>query len=503
MSTTTTPLPEAVGGAPAALSEAEVATDAMVRLADLAGDTAAWSGAERRALLQRLDRLVDGLSAVRAAVLVAERDSGAWQGNGDRSFEAWRSRTGRGAERSVMAQVRQAEQLGTVPSAAAAVTQGRISLEHAAVIAKIASTGTPAQRSAVCGADGQQHLLRLADELDAGTFAVTVARWASTIDPDALERDHEAQRRERFLHLADTPRGTLVKGRLDSMAGHRLRLALEALSPRPAADDDRDAGQRCADALDAMAGRILASAETKPGGHVPPQVSMILTAETWAAARAERDRRRGHGGPGDASEVDACHAPATLEDGAPVPAVEVAKVMCDCDITRVVIDADGVPLDLGRTQRLFTREQRRAVIARDRECVWPTCHLHARWCEVHHISWWERDAGPTSVDNGALLCAFHHHEVHRRDLTISRLVAASGPEPATRGGPGQRLVSVAYEFRDRTGRLVSSGLGVGPPGGGRPAWHATVPSGDRESGEVGLDRTTDVITGMRVPALLL
>ena len=52
--------------------------------------------------------------------------------------------------------------------------------------------------------------------------------------------------------------------------------------------------------------------------------------------------------------------------------------MCECDLTRIVIDADGVPLDLGRTQRLFTGPQRRAVIARNRKYAWPECPAPAR-----------------------------------------------------------------------------------------------------------------------------
>ena len=80
------------------------------------------------------------------------------------------------------------------------------------------------------------------------------------------------------------------------------------------------------------------------------------------------------------------YAPATLEDGTPVPSNELGVVMCDCELTRIVINADGVPLDLGRTERLFTGPQRKAVIARDRECVWPDCHAHARWCHIHHLT---------------------------------------------------------------------------------------------------------------------
>ncbi|WP_146900075.1 HNH endonuclease signature motif containing protein [Cellulomonas aerilata] len=481
------------------VTEMDVIARSLERLAGAADEAGHWPSATRRSVLRRLDRAVDGLATVRGAVLVAERDSGAWQGAGDRSFEAWRGRTGRTGLRSAAAQVRQADQLQAVPTVAAAVASGRIRLEHAVAIGKVAGTGTPAQRDAVTSPAGQERLLAMADGMDAGTFATGVTRWAATLDPAALDRDHENQRAQRFLHVARTPAGTFLKGRLDAMAGHRLTLALEALSPRPAADDDRDHGQRCADALDAMAGRILALADSRPGGHVPPQVSMILTADTWIAARAERDRRRARaattgpeagvgpsavdgaspvdarGVPSQIADGGACapYEPATLEDGTPVPAYELAVAMCDCEITRIVIDADGVPIDLGRSRRVFTGQQRRAVIARDRECAWPHCHAHARWCEVHHIRWWERDTGPTSVDNGVLLCSFHHHEVHRRDLLITRVGVATAEargkagadDPsAVHGGSSGGFAPMGYRFRDSEGRVIGGSPPTGPPG---------------------------------------
>ncbi|WP_407344528.1 hypothetical protein [Pengzhenrongella phosphoraccumulans] len=152
------------------------------------------------------------------------------------------------------------------------------------------------------------------------------------------------------------------------------------------------------------------------------------------------------------------YAPATLEDGTPVPASELGVIMCDCELTRIVINADGVPLDLGRTERLFTGPQRKAVIARDRECAWPDCHAHARWCHIHHLAWWQRDNGPTSVENGALLCNFHHHEVHRLDLTLTRHTTRD--YNAITG-----IARVWYQLTDPTGRtLRQTGPPTGPPG---------------------------------------
>ena len=43
----------------------------------------AWSAQVRREVVGQLDRSIDGLVAARAAVLVAEKESGAWQEAGD------------------------------------------------------------------------------------------------------------------------------------------------------------------------------------------------------------------------------------------------------------------------------------------------------------------------------------------------------------------------------------------------------------------------------------
>ena len=119
--------------------------------------------------------------------------------------------------------------------------------------------------------------------------------------------------------------------------------------------------------------------------------------------------------------------PATSEDGKVVSASELAAALCDCAMTRVVMDAQGVPLDVGRTKRMFTPAQRKAVVARDRVCAWNGCGVPPAYCQVHHVAWWHRDGGRTDLANAVLLCDFHHHEVHRLDLGITRELA---PSPA-------------------------------------------------------------------------
>lgn len=289
-----------------------------------------------------------------------------------------------------------------------------------------------------------------------------------------------------------------------SAAGRREAVALGAGGGGAAvvaggdaeAEAGPDAGTVRAE-IDADGGTADAETDTDMslGASSRPHVSLIVPAETFAVLRAHhQDREAG-------MVVDApvggelAHpagviasgwsgmgpvVPATLEDGTPVAMSELAQALCDCEITRIVVSAEGVPMDLGRTRRTYTGVHRRAVVARDRQCAWNGCHSSARWGQVHHIRWWDRDRGSTSVENGVLLCDYHHHEVHRLDLTIERHAKPPGYLRRRResGRPPEAEPAFApmrYTFRRRRdGRTVnapepnvSAGAeGLGGSGGG-------------------------------------
>ena len=81
----------------------------------------------------------------------------------------------------------------------------------------------------------------------------------------------------------------------------------------------------------------------------------------------------------------------------------------------------------GRATRNFSIAQRRGLAIRDRGCVAPGCDYAPFACDGHHsvITWAE--GGPTDLDNGALLCDFHHHQVHRQGW---RVILADNGYPA-------------------------------------------------------------------------
>ena len=91
---------------------------------------------------------------------------------------------------------------------------------------------------------------------------------------------------------------------------------------------------------------------------------------------------------------------------------------------------------------------------------------------MHHLAWWDRDGGEPSVDDGALACSFHHHELHRLDLTVTRYtvpVAACGPgESRTRytvATPGGRVLADGRP-PDDAGRRVGTAVRSWVPGRG-------------------------------------
>ncbi len=96
----------------------------------------------------------------------------------------------------------------------------------------------------------------------------------------------------------------------------------------------------------------------------------------------------------------------------PVSAASLRELAATADVIPEVLGGCGEVLDLGRRRRRFTRAQRIALAERDGGCAHPDCDRPPAYTQAHHIKWWTRQRGPTDLDNGVLLCSFHHHLVH-------------------------------------------------------------------------------------------
>jgi hypothetical protein len=97
--------------------------------------------------------------------------------------------------------------------------------------------------------------------------------------------------------------------------------------------------------------------------------------------------------------------------GQPLSPEAVARIGCDARITPVLCDQEGVPLKLGRTQRLVSPGLWLALLARDQGCTFEGCTRPADWCHAHHLRWWI-NGGTTDLGEMALLCEHHHARVH-------------------------------------------------------------------------------------------
>jgi len=461
-------LPDEVAGwiaaAPAVLSAARAAHE--------------WDAATRQRVLVALDAVTNAVTVARARVVAAERDAGTWALKGDRDLPAFLGRLTRQGRGAGSAQVDQSATLSSMPAVADALVDGPVTTKHVQEITR-ATAASPALAAELITAAGQARLLDMARRLDGAHFGTALKQMSATLDPASRQREHDEQRATRYLHITHHPGGTLIRAQLDSVAGYTFGKAIEALNPRPAEDDKRPKAMQRADALEAMAERILTDGATTPGAVAPVNVVVTVSEGTWAAVRAARDgvaaQRAGRAGTGSAAEcgpsegsVTAVAAalrgvpPVVDETGQAWPASAIARALCACELTRAVVDAKSQVLDLGRSKRRFTPAQWLAIYASGQTtCSVGSCAIPLRYTELHHMTWWKRGNGGTDLANCAPACAFHHEEIHRNDIRVTRRPDGSyehrWPDGRIYGGPppGEALGSVP--------------LGSVPPGGSSTA----------------------------------
>ena len=98
---------------------------------------------------------------------------------------------------------------------------------------------------------------------------------------------------------------------------------------------------------------------------------------------------------------------AETNDGTVLTAEQLLRIADEAEIWLTIINHNNVPLALGRSQRLASRGQTMALIARDAGCSFPGCTHPPSWSDRHHIKDWIL-GGNTDFDNLTLLCRYHH-----------------------------------------------------------------------------------------------
>lgn len=101
-----------------------------------------------------------------------------------------------------------------------------------------------------------------------------------------------------------------------------------------------------------------------------------------------------------------------------LPIDTIRRWACDAEIIPAVLNGDGVVLDVGRAQRLATRQQRRALRAMYPTCGVPGCHVKFDRTRIHHLIPWI-PSGLTDLINLIPLCHHHHRCAHQGGWKLS------------------------------------------------------------------------------------
>jgi hypothetical protein len=272
------------------------------------------------------------------------------------------------------------------PVLAEAVRAGEIALENVAVLSAVAAHPRFEGSS----------LVDAASVLTPPKLRAEVEHWRAVVDRVADETHERACHRRRSLKFFRTLDGMVrLEGLFEAETGRILRNAVDDLVRGQRLDESgRTREQRQADAFFELANAF--NAGTVTGGRERPQILAIVDAEQLALRAGGR---------------------AMLDTGETITIEAARRIACDADIATVLLRGPSEILDFGRSRRLASNTQYKALVIRDRGCRFPGCDRPPGWTQAHHIVEWP-DGGRTDLDNLVLLCLTHHHLIHHQRWRI-------------------------------------------------------------------------------------
>src|SRR4051812_30793540 len=348
--------------------------------------------------LAEIEVLLDAITVLQSAVTdrVAEAANvGATAEHYGRSPKRWLVEDVLMAGPEAARYVNLANWLAEFPLTRDAFAAARISAAHAAEICK-ALRWLPAEYREAVEPQLVDYALTARPEDIAGFVE-------ALLDALGLDKTADVRRERRYaergIDLGHTSHGqrSLI-GTLTPEIGEKVAKALAVAAAKAGKDDDRTYRQRQHDALGDLADAYLAHHHTPSFDGAPRTVIITMDLEML-----EAPLRDGW---------------LTLPSGAQISAETARRLACGPQPVPVVLGRSGELLDIGQADHEFTVPQRRAAWVRDGgRCPFPDCHNPPG--QLHHIIWRSRQ-GPTSVDNAAWLCHYHHRLTHEGGWTLQR-----------------------------------------------------------------------------------
>jgi hypothetical protein len=334
-------------------------------------------------LLRGAGRVSARSDALRARVIAEAERTHAAEKEGFRSTAEWLAALSGEPVPVARSQVAVAEALERMPETKAAFAAGDLPESRVRALAQ-AQALAPAQF-----AEQEAALLAQVAVAPSQQIPKVLAAWKRQADPEAAECEAERLHQRRVLHLSADWSGMLhLSGDLDPEGGLLVLDAVRSLSEPAALDpgDTRTPAQCRADALVEICRRYL---ESGNGSRRPPRVLITIPWDTLQICRGVIDSEAG-----------------------PLPAGSARRLACDATVSRVVLDPESVPVEMGRATRIIPAALKKALELRDQHCTHPGCGVPARWCDAHHIVHWV-DGGSTDLSNLRLLCRTHHRDAHQ------------------------------------------------------------------------------------------
>lgn len=377
--------------------------------------------AERFARLERERRRLEA----ELAEVIGEVDRrGEFRTDGHTRVTGWCRALGRWSSAEATSRARIARLHHACPAVAAALAEGTLGVSQCAEMAR-------AFANPRCGEqllDIIEILLDHAEQLTFDEFRLIVQRWEQIADADGAHRDHERAHRDRrasfgvaghIAHLvaaggiAEAAEMMEILRRYAEAEFHTDWASIRDKYGDAATKDHlpRTAAQRSWDALH----RIFLDAVSTPSGAQAPEPVLNIVIDLATFEQLVDDF---------VSDV-ACtsptrtHRPADprwwrceTSDGVPLPRGAVWRAALMGHVRRVVIDAAGVPVDVGRERRLFTGPQREIVLLLDARCAWAGCDQPTHRCQADHTVD-HQHGGATATHNGGPACGHHNRWKNR------------------------------------------------------------------------------------------
>ena len=311
------------------------------------------------------------------------------------------------------------------PVVAAQWAAGVITAEHAAAIGRARGRLTDAQLEvALGGFEGRWGMLspRAVGEV----IAAVEAHLYPPADPSP---DELAAYESRHLSFALTAQDVLFSGSLPRLEGEAFLAVIEAFAESARSTADHvPPGARRADALIGLVAAATAAGAVPSRGGLPVAVTVVLSQTDAGDVLAVTSR--GHRLTGAEQRFTCCDPVITPVLVEPDQSGTGSAAGRDAGVGRILAIAEAllgqrIPLAVGRTSRVATPAQRKALAVRDKGCVIPGCGVPADACQVHHLHEWA-DGGASDLANEVLLCWAHHRQV---DLHMWRIEPADPAQP--------------------------------------------------------------------------